>query len=354
MEIFGYDISSLLEMSIFGNSVQSYGIAILLFVGFWIGLKIFRSVILRRLEKVSQRTKTEIDDRMVKVLEEMSGFFLWFVAFYLTIKTLRINESIENVLDGLFLVLVVWELIKIVRQIMEFGLQRVSHRKDETIVHGLRLVLNIAIWATAILLVLSNLGFNISALAASLGIGGIAIAFAAQNILGDLFSSFTIYFDKPFQVGDYIVVTGGNGTVNGVVKHIGLKTTRIASLQGEEIVVSNKQLTESNIQNFKKLHQRRVDFQIGVTYDTKTEKLEKIPELIKKAIDPLKGAEFGRAHFYQFADFSLNFKIMYYVDSGDYDDYLNTQQKINLGIRKAFEKEGIEMAFPTQTLYLKK
>lgn len=341
-------------MQFFGNSLEKYCIALVVFVAFFLALKIFRSVVVSRLKRIAEKTKTTLDDHLVGILEGISPLFFWFLSFYLTIKTLNVNNDFEKIFDGLFIVLVILEAVKITRHIIDFGLQKLSGRKEATVINGLRLVINIALWATALLLILSNLGFNISALAASLGIGGIAIAFAAQNILADLFSSFTIYFDKPFQVGDYIIVTGSVGVVDGTVTHIGLKTTRILSLRGEEIVVSNKELTESHIQNFKKLKKRRVDFQVGVTYGTKTEKLKKVPAIVKKIIDKEKLAEFGRTHFFEFADFSLIVKIMYYVTTGDYDDYLNTQQSINLQIKEAFEKEGIEMAFPTQTVYVKK
>ncbi|MCF7917965.1 mechanosensitive ion channel family protein [Candidatus Gracilibacteria bacterium] len=346
------DFETILQIQIFGNSLERYSSAIFIFLGFWIGLKIFRGFILNRLGSIVRKTKTQLDDQLFLIVKEISGGFFWFMAFYFTIKTLNLANDFEKILDGAFLVLIVWELVKIAQRSVEYGLQKVQQNKDETVVNGLRLVIRIILWATALLLVLSNLGFNISALAASLGIGGIAIAFAAQNILADLFSSFTIYFDKPFAVGDYVIVTGPNGLVDGTVKHIGLKTTRLISLRGEEIVISNKELTESHIQNLKKLKTRRVDFQIGVTYDTSVEKLKLIPNLVKKVIKAQKLAEYGRTHFHEFGDFSLKFKIMYHVETGDYDDYLNIQQSINLGIKEVFEKEKIEMAFPTQTIHV--
>jgi len=198
--------------------------------------------------------------------------------------------------------------------------------------------------------VLSNLGVNITSLVAGLGIGGLAIALALQSVLSDLFSSFSIYFDKPFQVGDYIIV----GKHSGTVEKIGIKSTRIRASQGEEIVISNQELTSARVQNFKKLKERRNTTSIGVTYETSTDKLKKIPDIIKYIIEEEKNARFDRVYFTTFADSALVFDLVYYVKSDAYSVYLETQQNINFKIKEAFEKEGIDMAYPTQTIYLTK
>ena len=202
----------------------------------------------------------------------------------------------------------------------------------------------------AVMLILSNLGYNISSLIAGFGIGGVAIALAVQNILGDLFSSLSIYFDKPFKIGDLIQV----GSLTGKVRKIGLKTTRVTSLQGEEIIIPNAVLTGQNIQNFGKLKERRNKFSLGLTYETTTAKLKKIPNIIKKIIEDTTNTRFDRAHFSNFGDFSLNFEVVYYVLSQDYAEFMDSQQNINLKIKEAFEKEGIDMAFPTSTVYVNK
>jgi small-conductance mechanosensitive channel len=202
----------------------------------------------------------------------------------------------------------------------------------------------------AVPFILSSLGYNISALLAGLGIGGIAVAFALQTILADIFASFSIYFDKPFRVGDYIVV----GNDRGTVKHIGIKTTRIKSLEGPELVISNKELTSSRIHNYKKMEKRRISFTIGIVYETPLEKVKKAKEIIENVIKDQKMAELDRVHFARFGDFSLEFEIVYYMLSTDYKDYMDTQEKINLKIKEEFEKEGIEFAYPTQKIYLGK
>ena len=208
----------------------------------------------------------------------------------------------------------------------------------------------IALWAFGGIFILSNLGIEITSLIAGLGIGGIAVAFALQGILSDLFSSFSIYFDKPFRIGDFIVIGDNMGTV----ERIGIKTTRIRTLQGEELVVSNAELTTTRVQNYKKMQNRRIVFQLGVTYETPEEKVKAIPELLRTVITDIKGVRLDRAHFASYGDSALIFEVVYFVESGDYNQYMDLQQSINFGIMEVFGKEGIEFAYPTQTLYLKK
>ena len=206
------------------------------------------------------------------------------------------------------------------------------------------------LWSVGLLLILSNLGINVTSLIAGLGIGGIAIALALQNTLSELFSSFSIYFDKPFIPGDFIVV----GDKKGTVEKIGIKTTRLKALQGEELVISNKELTSAQIQNFKKMKDRRISFSFGITYETPVDKIKKIPGMVQEIIEGENGTRFDRAHFSRFDDSALNFDVVYYVQTGDYTKYMDTQQNINIKIMEAFEEMGIAMAYPTQTIYIAK
>ncbi|MEM2131509.1 MAG: mechanosensitive ion channel family protein, partial [Candidatus Woesearchaeota archaeon] len=206
------------------------------------------------------------------------------------------------------------------------------------------------VWIIAILTALSNLGVNITSLIAGLGVGGIAVAFALQRILEDIFSSFSIYFDKPFEEGDFITIDNEAGTV----EHIGIKSTRIRTLQGEELVISNKEMTTARIHNYKKMSKRRAVFTFGVEYNTDVKKLKKINEIIKNIFDRLEIAELDRSHFKTFGDFSLNYEVVYYINNREIKDYLDTQEKINLMLVEAFKKEKIEFAFPTNTIILKK
>jgi small-conductance mechanosensitive channel len=200
------------------------------------------------------------------------------------------------------------------------------------------------------LFILNNLGVNITSLAAGLGVGGLAVAFALQGVFADLFASISIYLDRPFNVGDYIVI----GADSGTVKKIGLKSTRITTLQGEELVVSNKELTETRVKNYKRMRKRRVAFYFGVEYGTGYTKLDKIPKIIEKIIKSVKDVDFDRANFTEFGDSALNFEVIMYINNRDYTIYRQIQEKINLKIVQEFNKEKISMAFPTQTIHLKK
>jgi len=205
-----------------------------------------------------------------------------------------------------------------------------------------------AIWSLILLVVLDNLGVNITGFIAGLGIGGIAVALALQNILSDLFSSLSIILDKPFEVGDFVIT----GDILGSVEKIGIKTTRIRSISGEQIVLSNSDLLNSRIRNFKRMSERRIVFEFGVTYDTPYEKLKAIPGWVKEIVDAVENARFDRAHFRSFGDSSLDFEIVYYVLIPDFLGFMDAQQNINLALVKKFEKESVEFAFPTQTLHL--
>ena len=210
------------------------------------------------------------------------------------------------------------------------------------------LLLLLLIWSIVLLLGLENLGVDITGLAAGLGIGGIAVALAAQNILGDLFAAFSIYIDQPFVLGDYLSV----GSFSGTVESIGMKTTRLRSLTGEQLIFSNSDLVDSRIQNFGRLVERRVAFTVGVTYDTPTAKVEEIPTMIREVVESQEHARFDRSHFKEFGDSALIVETVYYVLQPAYQYKMDIQQAINLELMRRFESEGIEFAFQTQTIFL--
>ena len=218
--------------------------------------------------------------------------------------------------------------------------------EDATTLDSLGLIVKIAIWVILAMIILDNLDVEIDSLVTSLGIGGIAVALAVQNILGDLFASLSISLDKPFSIGDFIVVDEFSGNV----EDIGLKSTRVRSLSGEELVFSNTDLLNSRIRNYKKLQERRITFNVGVVYGTPGEKLVRIPGMIEEIIKAIPDTRFERAHFVNLGDFSLDYAVSYYVLVPEYDTYLNIQQRINLSIYERFAEEGVEFAYPTQTV----
>lgn len=344
---------NLLQLSYFGNTVEHYLIALGILLGIFIFFKILKDRIFARLKNWANKTKTDFDDELVLTLETVPGLLYFFAALFVVSQFLIFHPAVHKTIEILFVVLLIYWATKVASELIEYSLGKVARqqggkREKSSTYYALSLIVKIVLWTTGLMLILSNLGVNISALVASLGIGGIAVALAAQSILGDIFSSFTIYLDKPFEVGDFIIV----GEHQGTVKKIGLKTTRIEALQGEEIVISNNELTSTRVRNFKRMKKRRSVFIIGVTYSTSHKTLSKIPKIIKEAIKSVKKTTFDRSHFKAFGPHSLDFETAYYLESGDYKEYMDTQQKINLSLLKAFEKEGIEIAFPTQTIYL--
>lgn len=342
------------EITFLGNSIGAYVTAALVFVVALILLKIFQSAVLGALKRFSERTKTELDDLLVRTVKSLRPPFYMFLSFYIAAQFLALGSFVAKAMNVILLVWLVYQAVLAAQIVVDFALRKKrSHEEDESTKNILDIGGNIikwTLWILAALFVLSNLGVEVTSLIAGLGIGGVAVAFALQNILGDLFSSFAIYLDKPFQVGDFIVV----GQNAGVVERIGIKTTRVRALQGEEIVISNRELTSVRVQNFKKLKERRVVFPFGVTYETPTEKVKKVPALVKEAIGKVEGVRFDRSHFQSFGDSALLFETVYFVESEDYTKYMDIQQDINLGVKEAFEKEGIAMAYPTTTVYLAK
>lgn len=213
---------------------------------------------------------------------------------------------------------------------------------------GVIIVLKAIVWFMGAVLLLDNLGYNVATILAGMGIGGIAIALAAQNILGDLFSYFVIFFDKPFEIGDFVNAEGKSGTV----EYIGIRTTRIRSISGEEVVLSNTKLTGNALHNYKRMQRRRIAFSTGVTYQTSADQLKKIPSIMEEAVRRQETLSFDRAHLASFGDFSINFETVYFVDSADYMVHMDAQQAVLQYIFEAFEKENIQFAYPTQTLFL--
>ena len=204
------------------------------------------------------------------------------------------------------------------------------------------------LWAIFALLILQNLGAEITPLLAGVSVGGIAVALAVQNVLGDLLSSLSIILDKPFVIGDYVVV----GDFSGTVEHVGLKSTHIRSVSGEQLVFSNSDLLSSRIRNYKRMQERRAVFTVGVTYSTPAETLEAIPGMIRDIVEAQGNTRFGRSHFKSFGGYSLDVETVFFMTIPDYGIYMDVQQAINLAIYRKFAEEGIEFAFPTQTLHV--
>lgn len=348
-------MSEFLQQIYFGNTVKEYLIAFAIIVAGIIIVNIFRKIILSRLKVWSEKTETEIDDFLIKGIEKTAVPLLYFGVLYVAIKSLTLSAQADKIVNVASIVIVTFFIVRLIMSIIRFSLNFYLKRKGspeekQRQIRGLVTIIAIFVWAIALMFLLDNLGYDISAVIAGLGIGGIAIALAAQAVLGDLFSYFVIFFDRPFEIGDFIIV----GDKLGVVEYVGIKTTRVRAIGGEQLVFSNTDLTSSRVHNFKKMERRRVVFKIGVTYQTKAEQLKEIPQIVKQIIEAQEDTTFDRGHFASYGDFSLVFEFVYYVIGSDYVKYMDTQQAINLKIYEEFEKQNIEFAYPTQTLYMNK
>ncbi|MFC1632249.1 mechanosensitive ion channel family protein [Candidatus Omnitrophota bacterium] len=317
--------------------------------------KIFRTVALKRLRKWAEQTASTLDDLIVNLIREIVIPLAYFGAFYLAANTLTLHVLLSKIINvaGMALLTVFTARLLIILTGYGFKVYLAKREKDESLDRSLQGILNVVravIWGLAIVFFLDNIGFKISTVIAGLGIGGIAVALAGQAILKDLFSYFSIIFDRPFAIGDFIIIND----YLGVVEHIGIKTTRIRSLGGEQLVFSNTDLTDSRVRNYKRMERRRVLFKLGVTYQTTMAQVKAIPKIIETVIKDVPDTIFDRAHFSSYGDFSLIFEIVYYVLGPDYNKYMDIQQEINFAIKAEFEKGGIDFAYPTQTLHVDK
>ncbi len=352
-----FDYLNVLTYAIGGNIVQDYLIAFLALVVSMFFLKIFKFMVLKKLKRLSAKTRTDTDDLLIKVIDDIKWPFFILLSVFISIQFIRAPVLAENILFYLILVVGTYYIVKGIQHFIDYGTKKIIHARkqeeeeaDTSVVELLSKIFKIILWIIGVFFILSNLGYNITPMIAGLGIGGVAIAFALQNVLSDIFASVSLYLDKPFKPGDFIVVENDMG----VVKKIGIKSTRLETLQGQELIMPNKELTETRVNNYKKMEKRRVVFNFGVVYQTPTEKLQKIPVIVNNIINRIELARIDRAHFTKFGDFSLNFEVVYYINTNDYNKYMDVQQEINLAIKEQFEKEGIEMAFPTQTVFINK
>ncbi len=347
-------MQAFLDIEFWNNTVLDY----LIFLGSLavtlIIILIFKRIVIRWLKKWSQKTPTSLDDMLLKALKRYLLPLLYIGALYLNTKWLKLSKGVSDIVGVIALAAVMIFGAVVISSIIIYLFNKYFEKKQTSVnklaMQWLAVIIKAIVWVSALLLFLDNLDIKITPVLAGLGIGGVAVAFAAQAILEDMFSFVTIFFDRPFEIDDFIIVDDMSGTV----EHIGIKTTRVRSISGEQLIFSNKDLTNSRVRNYKRMQNRRAVFSVGVTYDTPLDKLKEIPGLIKEIIDAVEKTQFDRAHFNEFADSSLDFEIVYFVLSQEYAVYMDVQQEINFGIKEAFDARGIAFAYPTQTLYLQK
>lgn len=338
-----------------GNSVQEWLTALATLIVAMTVLYFLKRLLIVRLKAWSAKTKNNLDDFLIGIVERSVVPLLYLGAVYFSIRTLTLTATVDKVAHVAYLFVFTFFVLRIISSVIReaifsFITSKTDKKEKQKEAKGLLIIINVVIWMLGIVFLIDNLGYDVTTIIAGLGIGGIAIALAAQTILGDLFSYFVIFFDRPFEIGDFIEVEGKHGTI----EYVGIKTTRMRTLGGEELICSNTYLTNSRVHNFKRMEERRISFKLGVTYQTPQAKLRRIPGIVKAIVDAKTDVRFDRGHFSGFGDFSLDFEFVYFVLSPDYMFYMDKQQAIYLDIAEAFEQEGIDFAYPTQSLFVEK
>ncbi|HNR65847.1 MAG TPA: mechanosensitive ion channel family protein [Atribacterota bacterium] len=349
-------LGNIFQQVYFQNRIIDYLMALLIFIIASLTIRFLKNFSIKILEGLAGKKGTKIDKRFVDAFQDRIKPFinlLYFAAFYFSFYQLKIPIIIESYFNIIIIALFIFYTVKSIISIFSYFLENYWIKKEKdgtriTALRGIETFLKIMVWSIAFIVFLDNLGVQISALLAGLGIGGIAIALASQNILGDLFSYFIIFFDRPFEIGDFLSIDNFSGTIES----IGIKTTRIRSLGGEELIFSNTNLVNSRLRNYKRMKKRRVSFNFGVTQQTSLEQLKEIPDILNNILQEISGASLDRAHFSAFGDYGLIFEVVYYVNNRDYNQYMDIQQEINLRLKEELEKRSIKFAYPTQTVLL--
>jgi len=345
----------LVERDFYGNSLADWLVAFVVACVVFYALTWLRGLLARRL-KARARPGGRLE-LVAEVARRINGLWLLILAVGAGAYTLDLPGKTVKLVQSVELIALFLQLAILASYLFTAWAERhaeAQRQRDPAVATAMGAVTvfgRLAIFALAALLALDNLGFDVTALLAGLGIGGIALAIASQSILGDLFASLSIVFDKPFMVGDFIILDSG---YMGTVERVGVKTTRLRSLSGEQIVISNADLLKARIRNYKQMYERRIVFQFGVTYQTPVDTLERIPAMVRETIEALPDTRFDRAHFMTYGDSSLNYEVVYFVQKPDFNLYADRQQAINLALMRKFEAEGVEFAYPTRTLFLQK
>ena len=341
-----------IDIEIFGNPASRWMVAGAAALAAFVVLALARAAVTRRTRAEAEADPASWQATTRAIAGRVSVLFMLVVALDAGALMLQLPEEHVVLLATVLSVAVLLQAALIGDELVKIYAERhgrVTEAAESEISNAIALIrffARAAIWSLAALMILGNLGIDVTALVAGLGIGGIAIALAAQNILGDLFASLSIVLDKPFVVGDFIIF----GDDMGTVERIGVKTTRLKSLSGEQLVVPNNDLLSTRVRNMRRMRERRVVFRVGIVYETPHEKLARVAGLLREIVESEARVRFDRAHFASFGDFSLNFEVVYYVLGRDYNEYMDIQQSINLKVFKTFEDEGLEFAYPTRTV----
>ena len=337
---------------VWGNTGAEYIVAVISFVLILLAFKLFHHTVLWRLEAMSEKTENDLDDLFIDIVKTIRWWFYIVASLWIAQTMLAVGTVMSRIADAVLIISLVYQVVKAAGLVVDYAVRKkIDGRPDgqsDAIIDLLTKISKFILWVIGFLFVLQNLGIDVTSLIAGLGIGGVAIALALQNILSDLFSSFSIYFDKPFEVGDFIAI----GDLMGTVEDIGIKTTRLRSLSGEEIVLANRELTTARIQNYKDTQRWRGTFSVGVTYDTAPETLDEVKQLIQEIADGIETITFERANATKFGDSAINFDVSFYSETGDYTEHMSYMHQLHSRILEAFNERDISIAFPTRTVYM--
>jgi small-conductance mechanosensitive channel len=345
------------EYTIFENTLQAWGLAISLVILLFLIFVLIRRIIRGCVLKWAAKSSNKINDYILDLLEKTKKGILLLFAIYLSSTMIQLPESLSDALKVITFLVFLLQVGFWLNATINFAINRRLNRQNisdgaqATTWSALGALAKGVLWTVLCVMALDNIpGVEVSTLIAGLGIGGIAIGLAVQNILGDLLASLSIVLDRPFVIGDTILV----GDLMGTVEHIGIKSTRLRSLSGEQLIFSNSDLLASIIRNYQRMDRRRVVLELSVTYQTTHDQLSAIPELLKSIIAPIDGITFDRAHFKAYGDSALKYEVVYWIENSDYRFYMDQQQEINLAIFDAFESRKINFAYPTHTVFFER
>lgn len=345
-----------LDQEFFGNPLSRWLIAAGVALLSMLALRLLKGLARRRLEPLVKRTDVRIDDALVETIEDTRWWFYISVALWSVMEVVVLRDEAERAVRSAAVLLLLSQAAVWAQSFVKYAssawieLDEDGQPRRRTAAAAATFLVRLATWSLVIVVALGNLGIEISGLITGLGIGGVAAALAVQNVLGDLFASLSIYFDRPFDLGDFIIV----GTDMGTVERIGMRSTRITALGGQQIIFANSDLAQARVHNYRRMNERRVVTQVGVTYETSAAQLREIPELLRRAVENAEDTRFERAHFKAFGDFALQFELVWTMLDPDYNLMMDRQQQILLEVYDALEELGARIAFPTQTIHLER
>ncbi len=342
------------EYVVFGNTIQVYVLSLVMFMVVMTALRVMKMIVIKRLQNMAAKTATDIDDFVVGLFRHIGAGVYLLMGVYIASRSLVLAGSIDRVLNILFVGVLTFKAVQVLQDVVVFFLDKWMGRTEtndptaRVATKNLGIIVKVVLWIGGVLFLLDNLGIDVTAAVAGLGITGIAVALAAQTLLKDTFAAFCIFIDKPFRVGEFIIV----GDLMGTVEYVGFKTTRIRSLGGEQLIFPNSDLTENRVRNFKRMEQRRIVFKFGVIYQTPVEKVKLIPDIVRRIVAENSNARLDRVHFMSYGDFALIYEVVFFVLKPDFQTYGDVQQYINIRLMEEFQKHKIEFAYPTQQIYV--